>query len=566
MSSKDTTVEPVPSEVGEPANAEAAKALGGPFAVEFPPDPYVWSEARKLVADKNIRVEDLATCCAQDPAIVMELLKVSNAMFFAGGRSPITSTRTAIVRLGSDVVLDCLTRIKERPALESEEVSNWFEIHRSRCKRTAIVARMLAEAVAKQLNDDCQAAGLLMNIGDMLAVAHFREEYVKLADEHSRSGVNFRLLQHKRFDVEKTGLTYLRRHGIPENLLFAIDREAVARSAERAIMKPLCLSAAEMVDAFDANRWEKIAPGRTIPPKSAIRTLQLNDAQYLKVYERASEYLFSVRLLEEKRRRDGLPSIEEPLGEATPVAPQEDASQLQNEISTLLQGAIEEVSEAVETVVERSAPEEAPQTETLIATVPTSLDAFSIPSGAVAQRREARADSKVAMVQPPPMHSKKGNAIVSSITSMFSQAETSEALLTELLQMLVDNGPFEKSALIVVSRDRKHAIVVAARGPSIGNGQRLAIDDPLSPLAQCFSKVRSFGSRENQCSPWGSRSFALAPIDADHETPVALYADCGEDGAITFEGRRVFRTVVEILNQRLPQIPGGIPVELEEAK
>jgi hypothetical protein len=128
--------------------------------------------------------------------------------------------------------------------------------------------------------------------------------------------------------------------------------------------------------------------------------------------------------------------------------------------------------------------------------------------------------------------------------------------------MLVDNGPFEKSALIVVSKTKRNAIVVAARGPMIGTGQKLDIDDPLNPLAQCFSKVQSFGNKESDLSPFGSKSFALAPINADHETPVALYADCGNDKAITFEARRVFRTVVEILNERLPLIPGGIPVEL----
>ncbi|MEZ4753703.1 MAG: hypothetical protein R3A13_05255 [Bdellovibrionota bacterium] len=62
--------------------------------------------------------------------------------------------------------------------------------------------------------------------------------------------------------------------------------------------------------------------------------------------------------------------------------------------------------------------------------------------------------------------------------------------------------------------------------------------------------------------PFGSKAFALSPIDADHDTPVALYADCGVDGSITFEARRIFRTVVEIHNQKLPSLPGGIPVEL----
>ncbi len=162
----------------------------------------------------------------------------------------------------------------------------------------------------------------------------------------------------------------------------------------------------------------------------------------------------------------------------------------------------------------------------------------------------------------PAIHSSKGKQVLNTLSGMFDQAKTSEQLLSQLLQMLVDNGPFEKSALIVVSGDRTKAVVVAARGPNIGNGQTLILDDPLSPLAQCFSKIQSFGNRKNKNSPFGSRAFALAPIDADHDTPVALYADCGNEGAVSFEARRIFRTVVEALNQKLPEIPGGIPVEI----
>jgi hypothetical protein len=190
------------------------------------------------------------------------------------------------------------------------------------------------------------------------------------------------------------------------------------------------------------------------------------------------------------------------------------------------------------------------------------VDQFSLVSAKTRDKVVARS-TEARVVEPPVINTRNGTSIVTSITDSFASAKRSEELLAQLLESLVDKGPFEKSALIVVSKDRRSALVVAARGPNIGNGQRLDLDDPLSPLAQCFSKVQSFGNRESPVSPFGSRAFALAPIDADHETPVALYADCGNLGALSFEARRIFRTVVEVLNQRLPSIPGGIPVEVQ---
>ena len=564
---------------GAPETPPEASADSSPrgsnsaLSIMLPPDQAVWNEARRLAADKTIRVEDLATCASQDPVMVLELLKVSNAMFFAGGKSPITSAKTAIVRLGSDIVTETLDKMMGRTALTSEEAVFWFEVHRSRCRRTAIVARILGEALSRTLADDCATAGLMLHVGEMLAVAHFGERYVQLADELSKSGLNYRLAQDYRFDVEKMGVSYLRKNGIPEALLFAIDREGRSRSQDRVILKPLCWAAGELVEAFDSNRWEKLAPGKTLPPKSSLRMLQIPDNQYLKIYERCSEYLFAARLQEERRRLGNpAPTDPAPVAEAEPLPSEntsEGADSLQDEIQNLLRGTVtpEELFEEEEPESPFIAPP--PQANRKPPapagpTIPPSSDedAFGLLPSASASARPAREPVNKSAPKAPELVSARGKEVMQSVTNLLEAAKTGEELLSQLLEMLVKSGTFEKSALIVVSKDRKRAKVVAARGPNIGNGQTIIIDDPLSPLAQCFTKVKSWGNKGSKDSPWGSSAFAVAPIDAAHDTPVALYADCGTKGALTFEARRIFRTVVEVLNKKLPEIPGGIPVEI----
>lgn len=512
----------------------------GPMAILLPPHETVWHEARKLIADKNARVEDLAVCASQDPVIVLELLKTANALFFSGGRQAIVSARNAIVRLGSDVVLDCLSTLDERKKVADEDIRYWLEVHRSRCRRTGILARMLAELAAKTLADECHTAALLLHVGEMLAVMHLGGTYVKLAEEQTRSAVLYRLANDHRFDVEQVGVTYLTRSGIPQLLLFAIDRNTTIKSPDKTVMKPIVAGASELVEAFDSNRWEKIAPGRTLPPKSALRLLGLPENQYLKLYERASQYLYSERDEEARRKQQeiALAVVADAPVEviSTPSLPE---ASFQDEIALLMAAAREEEVQE-----------------------PEDQDEFSLKrekKPAIAPRVEAPRPINV----PQSKHAGASNRINTIVTAL-EGAASSEELLSTLLDLLVTPGPFQKSALIVISHDKKNAIVVAARGPEIGNGQRLAIEDPLSPLAQCFSKVQSFGSVMSTTSPFGSRSFAVAPIDADHDTPVALYADCGNHSTITFEARRVFRTVVDVLNQKLPLLPGGIPVELVE--
>ncbi len=559
----------IPSDAAaETGEAEAARTSGGPLGILIPSDPIIWNEARRYISNKNVRVEDVATCVSQDPALVLELLKTANALYFSAGRPPITSTRTAIVRLGSQVVIELFDKIRERPTVSDDEIGHWLELHRSRCKRTAIIARIMAEALAKQLADDCTVAGALMHVGDMLAVMYFGERYVKLAEELSRSGINYRLHQDHKFDTESVCVNYLRRHGIPENILFAIERDALLRSPERAIMKPLCMAAAELVDAFDSNRWEKLAPGKKIPPKSAIRLLQMSDAQYLRIYERASEYLYAIRNEEEKKRHGAIAAAAEPPPPAAIASPTSTPNELDSEIENLLRGVTaSSPSEAPEAAPPEPDLEPAPAPRakardagptTLSPTVRESYGLQSEPP-----KTKPRVNKVTPVAFESTLRTAKGNKMVGAMANIMDAAKNGEELLRDLLAMLVDEGPFEKSALIVVSKDRKQALVVASRGPTIGTGQVLELNDPLSPLAQCFSRVQSFGNKESECSPFGSKAFAVAPIAADHGTPVALYADCGNEAGITFEARRVFRNVVELLNQRLPQIPGGIPVEVK---
>jgi hypothetical protein len=286
------------------------------------------------------------------------------------------------------------------------------------------------------------------------------------------------------------------------------------------------------------------------------------------VYEKASEYLFNEKIAYESISLEDLTSCSAPAAEAddifiiTGAEPQDadatglDADILQDEIQQLLDLTTDTDAADSPPLAAKGpgsvAPTGAPQ---------TLSDKYNINKGAAA-KTTARVEKSAPVVTPPPLRTSAGNAFVSNVSKELDSATSSEELLRSILGILIEEGPFEKSALIVVSKDRKNALVIAARGPSITNGQTLILEDPLSPLAQCFSKVQSFGNRSSSDSPWGSKAFALSPIDADHDTPVALYADCGNNGSLTFEARRIFRVVVDILNQKLPTIPGGIPVEL----
>ena len=533
------------------------KGLNSYYSIQLSADPIILAEARRIAADKNVRVEDLSTCVSQDPIVVIELLKIANSLFFGGGKQPVTTVKTALLRLGSDVILDTLDQLRDRPKLQDANVIKWIEFHRLRSRKCSILARMIAEILSKNLADDCQTSGLLSYLGEMIAVANFEGIYTKLAEEHPRSIVLYRLVQDHKFDVESVCIEYLARAGIPHLVYFPIERNGTTKIPERAILKPLINAACEMLDHFDNNKWDKIAPGRKLPPKSPLRMIQLTEPQYLKLYDKATQYLITINSLDEKNQDSDdieINKLKPEIDINANLKPSvETPSTFDDEISKLINQSNVEFD-----------PEEANKEKIRLEKRKEEIDAFKLNGPRVSNRvRKKLGNESAVKINQLPSASVNTQQTVTKIFENINSFTSSEELISSILKALVDNGPFEKTALMVVSSDRKDAIVVASRGQDATKGQKLSLADPLSPLSNAISKIQSFGKEESANSPFGSKTFAISPIDADHETPVILYADCGNLGSITFEARRIFRSVVEILNKTLPTLPGGIPVEVE---
>jgi len=286
-----------PNSSNSAAGADAGKAPTGIYAALLPTRLEVWSVVRERVANSRVRMDELAGLACQDPVIVIELLKTANSMFFSSGRPPVSTLKGTIERLGVDAALDTLDKMKEIPQITDPGLSKWFEISRARCTRVGKVARIFSDVLIRTLSEDCEAAGALVHVGELLAVAHFKEQYVKIAEEQQqRAKILYRLEKDLKFEAEAMGVNYMRRIGIPELVLFAIDQKAQSKLPARAPMRPICTAGSELVLAFETGKLDKYAPGSTsIPPKSGIRLLKMTDNQYASIFEQAKAYLLSTQ-------------------------------------------------------------------------------------------------------------------------------------------------------------------------------------------------------------------------------------------------------------------------------
>ncbi len=520
---------------------------------KFPPDPVVWRTARRIVQLRELRMTDLLTCIIQDPVLVLDIMHEANSMVY-GANTELTSVFSALTRLGSVTVRQLLDDIIDNPSYEDDNVRECFELYRSKARRNAIAALLLAEATNCSNRELCQTVAVLMTVGNLLAIANFGRGYTDLIKHGNQAKANYAIINQAKFDPEKAGLEYLLRQNIPNQIVSILDRDEKIDSPEYLLIRHISYAALELVDYYDADKWDKLAPGEAKPSKSYLRLLKITPDNYEKVYRRLTHYFAStIHPVFAKKKTTPI----DPADKIEPAALDKKDNLFQESFKHA------NYSDKIYFAGDENEPEYEDK-PVPIEYLPFSeiKEYFSLEErGEILAPRVPPSQKKA----PPEtfVNTKKGETFITELNETFSKLDSGEDLIKALLEKLTE-GPFKKTCLIVVSKDRKYAIVVAARGDNVENGQRLIIEDPLSPLAQCFAKVLSFGNKPNAASPFGSKAFALAPIDAGHKTPVLLYGDCGKDAAITFESRRIFRTAIEILNQNLPVVKGSIPVELQD--
>jgi len=273
-------------------NSEETTTARKPLStLSVPPSLNSLTEIRTLAVQPSARVDELAALVCQDPVVVIELLRTANSVEISAGRPPATTVKQAIDRLGAESLVQLLNRIAETPAMTAAGSERWLELGRRRCRIAGRAARYLSEITAKTLVDDCEVAGLLVHFGEILALVSLGEQFIKLASENSRVKLLYRLEKDHRFDTVKNGISYLRRFGVPEAIMFGIDPDVQSKAPGRGAMKTVCQAASEIAVAYESEKWEKYAPGQTLPPKSPLRMLALSDAQYAAVYDKCTTYL-----------------------------------------------------------------------------------------------------------------------------------------------------------------------------------------------------------------------------------------------------------------------------------
>lgn len=218
----------------------------------IPSLPHVAIEVLALSRRASATADDLAAIVQNDPAIAARLLKIVNSALYGIPRK-IGSVRQAISMLGiRSVTVTVLTfalveGIKAQPA-EGMSLEGYWR----RSLSSAVIARTLAKDLSKGLAEEAFVAGLLSDIGVLVAWRSEPELYGAILQRAECEKVALHELEMQAFGVDHALISaeLLRKWRLPDQLSDAVEghhgRAVKAAQGDAGLLIKLALHAASL--------------------------------------------------------------------------------------------------------------------------------------------------------------------------------------------------------------------------------------------------------------------------------------------------------------------------------
>ncbi len=228
----------------------------------LPSTPGLYAELTHVIGHPSTGPDEIAAVIERDAAMTAKLLQLANSAFFGIGRT-VNRVRDAVVFLGSDTV-KALTLSAEAVGKLAPTGMQGFSIDEFQHHATLvaqIAAGILPTGGAQQ---DAITAGLLHDIGQLIAIADDRQRWQALSEEAYRRQLPLHLveLEEQGITHAATGAYLLSLWGLPDGVV-----EAVAHHHDPLAVPGAALDAVAAVHIANALAHEvQRGPDRKPPP------------------------------------------------------------------------------------------------------------------------------------------------------------------------------------------------------------------------------------------------------------------------------------------------------------
>ncbi len=192
----------------------------------FPTLPTVYTTILEKIQDPKTTVKDLASILILDQSSTLKLLSIVNSSMFSI-RSKVSSISQAISLLGFNEVRDTLLTLSVLTFFKHVKSNRGFNI--VELWKHSIAVGVISKLISKNLNlkssDQFFIAGILHDIGKLLLIQVFGDQYINVLNEVSLKKVNLNKLEIEKFGIDHTdaGVLIAQKWNMPDSLLDCIQ-------------------------------------------------------------------------------------------------------------------------------------------------------------------------------------------------------------------------------------------------------------------------------------------------------------------------------------------------------
>lgn len=150
----------------------------------LPTIPSILRKILGIIEDPNVSLQKISDFVASDPTLTARILKMVNSPVY-GFPGRISSVNHAMVILGLNAVKGLLIGVSVFEVMKKNMVGLW-----EHSLSSAIYARVISKRKELEAPEEISVAALLHDIGKVILLIAFKEEYTKIL-EIAKTGENF---------------------------------------------------------------------------------------------------------------------------------------------------------------------------------------------------------------------------------------------------------------------------------------------------------------------------------------------------------------------------------------
>ena len=192
---------------------------------DLPTLPAVYFKVNRLLQDRQASLENVSRAIEVDPAMSAKILRLVNSAFY-GMRSKSSSISHAIMVMGFNTVKNAVVSVTVLDTLGFKETLRDFDI--AAFWRHSIGVAVLAKQLAGESRlvpvEDAFMTGLLHDIGKIIMVRYFGDEFAKVLQKMREDRCSFADAETEvaAIDYVQIGAYLVRKWQLPENVIEAV--------------------------------------------------------------------------------------------------------------------------------------------------------------------------------------------------------------------------------------------------------------------------------------------------------------------------------------------------------